>query len=93
MIGGACRVRQDVAPFMKAADDPLRLMGINDIGLRRRGFSKESRHALRRAHRLLTRSKLNTTQAVEAIRSELAGVPEIESLLRFFESSERGFTK
>jgi len=93
MIGGACRVRQDVAPYMKAADDPLRLIGINDIGLRRRGFSKDARLALRRAHRLLTRSNLNTKQALEAIRTDLGNIPEIESLLAFFESSERGFTK
>jgi len=93
MIGGACKVRQDVAPFMKAADDPLRLITTNDVGLRRRGFSPEARQAIRRAHRLLCRSQLNTTQALEAIRSELSGIPEIESFLRFFQSSERGFVK
>jgi UDP-N-acetylglucosamine acyltransferase len=93
MVGGGLRASQDVAPFMTAADDPMRLLGINSVGLRRRGFSPESIAALKRAHRLLCRSHLNTDQAVTAIREQLPPLPEIQQLLAFLSSSQRGFVK
>ncbi|MCU0613015.1 MAG: acyl-ACP--UDP-N-acetylglucosamine O-acyltransferase [Candidatus Eisenbacteria bacterium] len=93
MVGGGLRASQDVAPFMMAADEPMRLVGINSVGLRRRGFSPESITALKRAHRLLCRSHLNTEQAVTAIREQLPQLPEIDQLLSFLSSSHRGFVK
>lgn len=93
MVGGGLRASQDIAPFMMAADEPMRLVGINSVGLRRRGFSPETIAALKRAHRLLCRSHLNTEQALAAIRDQLPLLPEIQLLLSFLGSSHRGFVK
>lgn len=93
MVGGGLRASQDVPPFMMAADEPMRLVGINSIGLRRRGFPPDTIAVLKRAHRLLCRSNLNTEQAIAAIREQLAPLQEIEQLLAFLSSSQRGFVK
>jgi UDP-N-acetylglucosamine acyltransferase len=91
-VGGSSAVRKDVPPFVKAAGDPLRLFGLNTVGLQRRGFTDEERAALRRAYRLLFQSKSNLRDAVVAVRAELAGVAHVETLLSFIEGSERGIT-
>lgn len=91
-IGGGSRVPQDVPPFMLAAGNPIRVVGINQVGLERRGFSTETRNALRKAYKILYRSEKNVTQAVAAIREELPELPEIRYLVDFIESSERGIT-
>ncbi len=93
MVGGGCRVSKDVAPYMTAAGEPLKLMGINSIGLRRRGFSVSSLRDLKRAHKFLSRSGLNVTQALEVIAKELPASPELSTLLSFFDSSDRGFVR
>jgi UDP-N-acetylglucosamine acyltransferase len=93
MVGGASRVTQDVAPYVSAAGSPPRVAGINVIGLERRGFSSETREALDRAYRILFRKGLTVEKAVERIRSELPGVPEVERFARFAETSARGLTR
>jgi UDP-N-acetylglucosamine acyltransferase len=70
-----------------------KVFGANATGLERRGFSAETIEALHKAMRLLTRSGLNTSQAVEKIREEVPALPEIEELLTFMAASERGFIK
>jgi UDP-N-acetylglucosamine acyltransferase len=92
---GACTViTQDVPPFARVVDERnTRCYGINSIGLERRGFARERIQAIERAYRLLLRSKLNTTQAVEQMRSELNDSPDVAELIAFVESSERGLTK
>lgn len=90
MIGGGFRTVQDVPPYILAAGDPLTFKGLNIVGLKRRGFSKETISALRKCYRLLYRSKLNTHQAIDTIQSELEIIPEIQSVLDFIGSSERG---
>jgi UDP-N-acetylglucosamine acyltransferase len=91
-VGGSSAVRKDVPPFVKAAGDPLRLFGLNTVGLQRRGFTDEERAALRRAYRLLFQSKSNLRDAVRTVRSELQGSRHVETLLGFIEGSERGIT-
>jgi UDP-N-acetylglucosamine acyltransferase len=91
-VGGSSAVRKDVPPFVKAAGDPLRLFGLNTVGLQRRGFTDEERALLRRAYRLLFRSKYNLTDALIAARAELTGSVQVERLLAFIEGSERGVT-
>jgi UDP-N-acetylglucosamine acyltransferase len=87
-------ITQDVPPFSRVVDErDTRCFGINSIGLERRGFSRERIQAIERAYRLLLRSKLNTTQAVEQMRAELAGSLDVSELIAFIESSERGLTK
>jgi len=90
MVGGGFRVIQDVPPYILASEEPLRFCGLNSVGLRRRGFSNETLLQLKRAYRLLYRSGLNVSQAVERIKTEMAIIPEIDNILRFIESADRG---
>ena len=90
MVGGHFRVPKDVPPFILAGGTPLIYEGLNLVGLRRRGFSRESIDALTQAYHLLYLSKLNVSQAVERIRRELTQTPEIQQLLSFIAGSKRG---
>jgi UDP-N-acetylglucosamine acyltransferase len=92
MVGGGSRVPKDVLPYVKVAGNPLRVVGLNTIGLQRAGFDAETIKVLREAYRIIFRSDHNVTQAVEKIKSELPPIPEIKHLVEFIESSERGIT-
>jgi UDP-N-acetylglucosamine acyltransferase len=93
-IGGFTVVTQDVPPFAKVVGDrETHCYGINSIGLERNGVSRERVNAIERAYRLLLRSRLNTSQAVEQMRSELNDSADVAELIAFIEASERGFTK
>jgi UDP-N-acetylglucosamine acyltransferase len=92
-IGGMSRVQKDVPPFVKAVGDPIKLFGLNSVGLRRRGFSDEMIGELKRAYRLFFRSELNVSQALERAAAELnASHPEVKLLIDFVETSGRGVT-
>jgi UDP-N-acetylglucosamine acyltransferase len=93
MIGGGSRVTQDVIPYGLAAGNPLRLRGLNMVGLRRHGFPEEVRSTLKEAFRLLFRSGLNTSQALSQISSDLPAIPEVEHLVGFIGDSKRGIAK
>ncbi len=90
MVGGAFRVVQDIPPYILASDEPLRFAGLNSIGLRRRGFSSETLLQLKRVYKVLYRSNLNVTQALERIKAEFELIPEIQNIVRFIETSDRG---
>jgi UDP-N-acetylglucosamine acyltransferase len=91
VIGGYSVITRDVAPYSTTSSSrDAKAYGANKIGLERRGFSAESIDALQKAFRLLTSPKLNTTQAVARIREEVTGCPEVDEILEFIESSERG---
>lgn len=89
-IGGMSRVAKDIPPFLKAVGSPVKLYGLNTIGLQRSGMDEATILELKRAYRLLFRSDLNITQAIERAQSELDPLPEVQELLRFVEASERG---
>jgi UDP-N-acetylglucosamine acyltransferase len=89
-IGGMSRVSKDIPPFLKAVGSPVKLYGLNTIGLQRNGMDEATILELKRAYRLLFRSDLNITQAIERAQSELDPLPEVQELLRFVEASERG---
>jgi UDP-N-acetylglucosamine acyltransferase len=91
-VGGSAAVMKDVPPFVKAASNPLKLYGLNSLGLQRRGFSEETRMSLKRAYRLVFSSSLNIGQALAQARSELEVTPDVEHFLSFIEASERGVT-
>jgi UDP-N-acetylglucosamine acyltransferase len=93
MIGGGTRIAQDVAPFVKLGGSPPRLAGVNTIGLQRRGFAAPVVEAIQDAYRLFFRKGLTVTQAVERIRAEHPGMPEVEHFARFCETSARGITR
>jgi len=89
-IGGLSRVTKDVPPFVKAAGSPMKLYGLNTVGLQRRGFAPETMRELKRAYMLFFQSDLNLSQALERARAELAPLPEVALLIKFVEESERG---
>ena len=94
MIGGYSVVTQDVLPFSTtSAQREIKVYGENKTGMERRGFSAEAIEGLHKAFRLLSRSKLNTSQAVEKIQAEVPASTELEELLRFIAASTRGFIK
>ncbi len=89
-IGGMSRVSKDIPPFLKAVGNPVKLYGLNTIGLQRSGMDEETIRELKRAYRLLFRSDLNVTQAIERAQTEIEALPEVQELIRFVEASERG---
>jgi UDP-N-acetylglucosamine acyltransferase len=93
-IGPYSVVKQDVMPYSLTSHKPeLAVFGANNIGLERRGFQKPVIESLQTAFRLLTRSQLNTSQAVERIRAEVPQCAELDELLEFIRASARGVVK
>jgi UDP-N-acetylglucosamine acyltransferase len=87
-------ITQDVAPFSKVvAPRTTKCYGVNSVGLERAGFGPERIQSIEQAFRMLLRSKLNTTQALEKMKETLAGSDDVSELIRFIESAERGLTK
>jgi UDP-N-acetylglucosamine acyltransferase len=89
-IGGMARVSKDIPPFLKAVGNPVKLYGLNTVGLQRSGMDEDTIRELKRAYRLFFRSDLNVSQALERAQSELESFPEVQELIRFVEASERG---
>ncbi|HEV7993013.1 MAG TPA: acyl-ACP--UDP-N-acetylglucosamine O-acyltransferase [Gemmatimonadaceae bacterium] len=89
-VGGCSRISQDVPPYIKAVGNPIKLYGLNSVGLQRNGFPEDVVRELKRAYRLFFRSELNVTQAKERAATELKPFPEVQQLLRFVEESGRG---
>lgn len=93
-IGGGTTITRDVLPFSKtSAERGTRAYGVNAIGLERRGFTKERIKKIHHAYRVLLASKLNTSQALEKLKAEADAGEDIEMLIRFIETSERGVIK
>jgi len=93
-IGGGTTITRDVLPFSKtAAARDTHAYGLNAIGLERRGFSKERIRRIHHAYKLLLASKLNTSQALEKLRSEVDRGEDVDRLIQFIEGSERGVIK
>jgi UDP-N-acetylglucosamine acyltransferase len=92
-VGGYSVVVKDALPFALTVGNHAKCYGLNTTGMKRRGYPQETMDALHHAFRLLLASRLNTTQALSAIREEIKGSPEVEELVRFIETSERGVVK
>jgi len=84
---------KDAMPFAVIQGNHAKCYGANRVGLRRKGYSPETINKLNHAFHLLLNSKLNTTQAVDRIRDEIADCPEVNVLIDFIESSQRGVVK
>jgi UDP-N-acetylglucosamine acyltransferase len=93
ITGGCSKIVQDVPPFMIADGNPAKIRGINLIGLERKGFPAGHLKPIKEAFRLIYRSKMNTKQALEAIRRDLPPNEEITQLIEFIETSERGIIR
>ena len=89
-VGGCSRVAKDVPPYLKAVGNPIKLYGLNSVGLQRSGFDDAVIRELKRAYRLFFRSELNVSQALERATAELHAYPEVQNFLQFFEGSQRG---
>lgn len=93
-IGASTVITQDVPPFSRVVSErQTRCYGVNAIGLERAGFVPERIQTIEGAYRLLLRSKLNTTQAIEQMRATLNGSADVAELIAFIEAAERGLTK
>ena len=92
-VGGYSVVVKDAMPYAIIQGNHAKCYGLNRLGLKRRGYAKSTIEKLNHAFHLLLSAKLNTTQAVERIRSEISGCAEVDLLTTFIESSKRGVVK
>jgi UDP-N-acetylglucosamine acyltransferase len=93
MVSGGSLVRKDVPPFSKAGKEPLSYIGINSIGLRRRGFATEKIREIQDIYRILYQKNYNTTQALEKIEAEMEATKERDQIILFIKNSQRGIMK
>lgn len=93
MVSGGSLVRKDVPPFTKAGKEPISYIGINSIGLRRRGFETEKIREIQNIFRLLYQKNYNTSQALEKIEAEMEATKERDQILLFIKNSQRGIMK
>ena len=92
-IAGHTEIRKDVPPFIKAGRSPISYVGLNSVGLQRRGFSAEKINEILEIYRTVYLRGLNTTQALEYIENKLPPSKEREEILTFIRSSKRGIVK
>ena len=93
MVSGGSLVRKDVPPYIKAAREPLSFVGINSIGLRRRGFSADKIKEIQAIFRILFQNNNNNTQALLKIETEINASPERDEIISFVQNSGRGIMK
>ncbi|MEZ4779414.1 MAG: acyl-ACP--UDP-N-acetylglucosamine O-acyltransferase [Flavobacteriaceae bacterium] len=92
-VTGGSLVRKDVPPYVKAAREPLSYVGINSIGLRRRGFDPGKISEIQNIYRILYQKNYNNTQASQIIEAEMEATPERDEILQFIKNSKRGIMK
>lgn len=90
MISGVSGLRVDIPPFVTTSGRRARFRAINIVGMRRQRLSAEARSAIKEAYRIIYRSELNATQALEKISQEIQGHPEIQEIIDFYATSKRG---
>ena len=92
MVGGMVKIRQDFPPYMlgDAVEGATKIIGVNVVGLTRRGFNRDVIHALKDAHRLIYREGLNRTQALERVENDVEQLAEVKELVAFYRNSTRG---
>jgi UDP-N-acetylglucosamine acyltransferase len=92
-VTGGSLVRKDVPPFVKAAREPLSYVGINSVGLRRRGFDTDKIREIQNIYRILYQRNYNNTQAVQILEAEMEATNERDEILQFIRDSQRGIMK
>ena len=93
MVSGGSLVRKDVPPFTKAGREPVQFLGINSIGLRRRGFDTKKVQEIQSIFRALYQSNLNTTQALDKLEAEFPATDERDEIISFCRNSKRGIMR
>jgi UDP-N-acetylglucosamine acyltransferase len=89
-VGGCSRIAKDIPPYVKAVGNPIKLYGLNSVGLQRNNFPEPVVRELKRAYRMFFKSELNLSQARERAHSELEQFPEVQRFLQFLDDSDRG---
>lgn len=92
-IGGKSAVVKDVPPYVIASGDRATLHGLNSVGLKRHGFSKDTVSALKKTYRIIFRIGLTMNEAIERVRAEVEQIPEVLGFIDFIKSSQRGITR
>ncbi len=92
-VGGYSVVVKDALPFARTVGNHARCYGLNSTGVKRRGYPQATRDALHRAFHLLLAARLNTTQAIARIEAEIRNIAEVDELIQFIKTSERGVIK
>jgi UDP-N-acetylglucosamine acyltransferase len=92
-VTGGSLVRKDVPPFVKAGREPLSYVGINSVGLRRRGFDLEKIREIQDIYRILYQKNYNVSQGVEIIEAEMSATPERDEILEFIKNTKRGIMR
>lgn len=93
MVASGAKLSLDAPPFAMVAGDRARLVGLNAVGLRRRGFSAKTRAQIKHAFHLIFQSKLRLEEALARVDAEIGAVPEVERLVSFLRKTERGFCR
>jgi len=93
MIQGGSRFSMDIPPYIIAGKEPIRYAGLNIIGLRRRGFSNETIELIKEAYTIIYNSTGTRAEAIEEIKNTLTVTPEIQYIIDFVSSSQRGIIK
>ena len=93
MVAGGSKLSLDAPPFTMVAGDRARVVGLNSVGLRRRGFSVKTRAQIKHAFHLIFQSKLRLEDALARVDEEIGGVPEVERFVSFLRKTERGFCR
>jgi UDP-N-acetylglucosamine acyltransferase len=92
-VTGGSLVRKDVPPYVKGAREPMSYVGINSVGLRRRGFTTEKIREVQNIYRILYQMNYNNSQALQIIEAEMEATPERDEILQFIRDSQRGIMK
>jgi UDP-N-acetylglucosamine acyltransferase len=92
-VTGGSLVRKDVPPYVKAAREPLSYVGINSVGLRRRGYATEKITEIQNIYRILFQKNYNYTQAIDIIEAEMEATTERDEIIQFIKDSHRGIMK
>lgn len=92
-VTGGSLVRKDVPPYVKGAREPLSYVGINSVGLRRRGFSTEKIREIQNIYRIIFQKNFNNTQAIDIVEAEMEATPERDEIIQFIKESHRGIMK
>ena len=93
MISGGAMVAQDVPPYTVAQGDRAKTIGLNLIGMKRRGFSEETISGIKKAYRMVFRSGMRLEEALDAIVDEIESTPKLDHFVNFIRESQRGIAR
>lgn len=93
MVGGLSKITQDCPPYMLIDGNPSAVIGLNSVGLKRKNVTEDVQHTLKKAHKIIFRQGLATSQAIDKVQSELTPCAELQHLVDFIKKSERGIVK